>query len=76
MEEERYICGDCRGITTFKNKRGSSFIEFLLWVTLFFPGIFYRMWRNAKPKKICQYCGSDFMLPADSPATYKLLKDI
>ncbi|OFW79928.1 MAG: hypothetical protein A2887_04715 [Alphaproteobacteria bacterium RIFCSPLOWO2_01_FULL_40_26] len=64
MNEEILICGDCKGINKFlQGKRGSGFVEFLLWSTLFFPGFFYSMWRRSKPKKICQYCGSDFLLP-------------
>lgn len=76
-EREKFICGDCKGITNFENgKRGSGFVEFILWTVLFFPGIFYSIWRKKSPKKICQYCGSDFMLPADSHYTHELLKPI
>jgi len=74
---EKYICGDCRGVTNFRTgKRGSDFVEKILWWTLFFPGIFYSIWRSMSPKKICQYCGSDFLLPADSAYTQNLLKPI
>lgn len=63
---EKLICGDCKGITTFESgKRGSAFIESLLWATLFFPGFFYSIWRRKPQKKVCQYCGSDFLLPLD-----------
>lgn len=62
---EKFVCQDCKGITEFKRKRGSGLIEKALWLTLFFPGIFYSIWRNSPPKKICSYCGSDFMLPKD-----------
>jgi len=73
-ETEKLICGDCKGITTLrKGKRGSAFVEKILWVTLFFPGIFYTIWRNRSPKKICQYCGSEFLLPSDSPYGHDLL---
>lgn len=74
---EKFICGDCKGITEFeKGKRGSGLIEFLLWSILFFPGIFYSIWRRKKVKKICGYCGSDFLLPADSPYILDLLNNI
>jgi hypothetical protein len=66
MKVEKLICGDCKGVTEFRlGKRGSALTERILWVTLFFPGIFYSIWRNKKQEKICQYCGSDFMLPQD-----------
>jgi hypothetical protein len=77
MESEKLICGDCKGITTFrKGKRGSAFLEKILWWTLFFPGFFYSIWRSNIPKKICSYCGSEFLLPADSPYSHDLLKPI
>ena len=74
-ETEKLICGDCKGITNLRTgKRGSSLIEKLLFWTLFFPGIIYGIWRNRAPKKICQYCGSDFLLPNDSLLIHELLK--
>jgi len=67
-ETEKFICGDCKGITTFrKGKRGSNFIESFLWTVLFFPGIFYSIWRRISVKKVCQYCGGNFILPLDLP---------
>ncbi len=75
MEVEKLICGDCNSTSEFrKGKRGSALIEKLLWVTLFFPGIFYSIWRGRAPKKICPYCGSSFLLPADSIHTHELLR--
>jgi len=68
METEKLICGDCKGVTTFrKGKRGSYLVESLLWFLLLFPGIFYSIWRRKQSKKICQYCGSNFLLPNDLP---------
>jgi hypothetical protein len=76
-ETEKLICGDCKRISEIKTgKRGSNLVSIILWTTLFFPGIFYSMWRRGKPKKICEYCGSDFLLPADSIHTHELLKPI
>jgi hypothetical protein len=71
---EILICGDCKKVNSCtKAKRGSRSMEVFLWATLFFPGIFYTIWRNAPQKKICKYCESDFLLPADSPHTKDLL---
>lgn len=75
-ETQKFICGDCKGITEFPLKRGSAFIETLLWATLFFPGFFYSIWRRKHVKKICQYCGGDFLFPADTPYAAELLKPI
>jgi hypothetical protein len=66
MTSETLICQDCKGVNTFrKGRRGSAFIERVLWLTLFFPGIFYSIWRSKKEKRICRYCGNDFLLPPD-----------
>ena len=71
MLNEKLICGDCKGFTTFKNKRGSGVVEVILWLTLFVPGIFYSFWRRSPVKKICQYCESDFLLPPEMTNTLK-----
>ena len=68
MPKEKYICYSCKGITEFeKGKRGSAVIEFLLWTLFFFPGIFYSFWRKGLPKKVCQYCGDDFLMSLGTP---------
>jgi len=69
-DTEKFICGDCKGVTEFPRKRGSALVESLLWATLFFPGFFYGMWRRSPVKKICQYCGSNFMFPADTKMNF------
>ena len=73
---ERLICGDCKA--TFKvetEKRGSALIEKLLWITLVIPGFFYGLWRQPKPKKSCDYCGSTFLLP-DTYQSHEMLKPL
>lgn len=73
---ERLVCGDCKATFEVSTEpRGSAIIEKLLWVTLVVPGFIYGMWRKAKPKKSCDYCGSTFLLP-DSHQTHELLKPI
>lgn len=73
-DSEKLICGDCKGITTFQNKRGSAFIETMLWTLLFFPGIFYSIWRRKRPAKHCQYCGGDFLLPVEMASSLEITK--
>lgn len=64
MRDEEFICGDCNSTVVIKSgKKGSRFVELLLWTTLVIPGIFYSLWRCSKVKKQCYYCGSDFLLP-------------
>ncbi len=73
---QKFICGDCKGVTEFPLKRGNGFIEKLLWATLFFPGFFYSIWRRKNVKKICQYCGGDFLFSSDTPYANDFLKPI
>ena len=73
---EKLICGECKA--TFEvevGKRGSAIIEMVLW-TWILPGMIYHFWRKTKPKKTCDYCGSNFLIPADSPYVSSLLKPI
>ncbi len=74
---DRLICGVCKA--TFevkKDLRGSRFIELFLWITLVIPGFFYTLWRKlGNRKKLCNYCGSNFILP-DSYESRELLKPI
>ncbi|MDX2083657.1 MAG: hypothetical protein SFV53_06710 [Rickettsiales bacterium] len=73
---ERLICGDCKKSSEIKNnKRGSALIEFILWITLLIPAPIYAMWRKSKPKRICQNCGSDFLIP-DTPQNREFIKPI
>ncbi len=73
---EKFICGDCqRSFEIETGIRGSALIEAILWATLFIPGPIYGMWRRRKPKKRCDYCGSDFILP-DIPQNREFLKPI
>jgi len=75
-EFEKLICGDCKGITEIPTKRGKAATEATLWAIFILFGIIYSIWRRKKPKKICQYCGGNFLLPADSPFAADLLKPI
>ncbi|MBM5782449.1 MAG: hypothetical protein FJ368_03400 [Pelagibacterales bacterium] len=69
---EKIVCMDCKSEFEIRTKkRGSAFIEFILWSTFVIPGYFYGLWRRAKTKKTCDYCGSNFLLPASS--AYELL---
>lgn len=71
---EKFICGDCKAtIEITDQKRGSAFIEKMLWATLILPGFFYSIWRKGKPKRFCEYCGSSFLLP-DNYQTHEFLK--
>lgn len=73
---EKFICGDCNSVLEFDTaKRGSKFVSILLWSTLVIPGLIYDIWRSRKVKKICYYCGSDFVFE-DSLQAREFIKPI
>ena len=76
MTSQKFICADCKGITEGRSEKKSS--SRLLSVLLFcLSGLIIPSFRKKKstPKK-CQYCNSDFLLPADLPSTTEFLKQI
>lgn len=77
MQAVKYICADCKGITTGRaGKQGAGVFKTIL-LNLLIPGItIFMRGRKAKAPKYCSYCGSDFLLPADSHHTNNLLDSI
>lgn len=53
---------------------GSFFVELLLWLCFLVPGLIYSVWRLAGRKRVCRICGSDALIPADSPAAKAALE--
>lgn len=67
------ICTKCG--TTTKGKtitKGSFFIELILWLCFFVPGIIYSMWRLSTRYEACPECGAVDLVPVNSPAGKKL----
>lgn len=73
---EKFICADCKGINYAKaGNDGGSFLKKLL-LNLVLPGITIFLGRRKKIPKTCSFCGSDFLLPADTAETNSLLKSM
>ncbi len=56
--------------TTGKPKRmtrGSILIEIVLWLCFIVPGIIYSLWRMTTRYNACRQCGSQAIVPLDSP---------
>lgn len=71
---ENFICGECKGISDIRSgKRGSALISTILWSGFIIPGLLYSLWCRRKQPKICNYCGSDFLLP-DTASSHKMLQ--
>ena len=67
------ICPSCgtRGEPKTITK-GSTFIELILWLCLFVPGLIYSIWRLTTRQKGCPACGAG-MIPVSSPVGKKLI---
>ncbi|GDX35855.1 hypothetical protein LBMAG18_03660 [Alphaproteobacteria bacterium] len=72
---DKFICADCKGITYGNSVKKSR--SGFKWLLFCFTGLVFPSFRfkSATPKK-CQYCNSDFLLPADLPSTQDFLKQI
>lgn len=56
----------------------SDDLSVLLWASIIstIPAVVYSIWRRKSQKKLCQYCDSTFLLPADSPYVADLIRPI
>jgi hypothetical protein len=66
--DKRIICVDC-GSSGYSKKhtKGNIFIELILWCFLLVPGLIYSVWRMSSREDVCQGCGSNRLLPINSP---------
>jgi hypothetical protein len=61
------ICIGCGSVGDPVNKvPGNFFIEVILWLCFFVPGVIYTIWRLSSKKKVCRVCGGA-MIPLDTP---------
>ena len=55
--------------------RGSFLIELVLWLMFLVPGLIYSLWRLSTRQQQCAACGSTALVPPDTPAGRKLLRE-
>jgi predicted RNA-binding Zn-ribbon protein involved in translation (DUF1610 family) len=70
------ICDECGfvGPAQRQKKRGSRMLERAIWTVLFFPGIFYSLWRSSGRGIVCPKCGSKALTPFETPEGEAMLK--
>lgn len=74
MKSKTGICLDCETITDGKKRSGGSFaMEIFLWVFTLPLGIIYSLWRFVFKKPTCECCGSNRIVPIQSPAAVAIL---
>ena len=65
---KQLICSECGTVGKAKTvTRGSFFIEIILWLCFLIPGLIYTVWRLTTRHKACAACGSNRLLPLDTP---------
>lgn len=47
---------------------GHRFIEIILWICFIIPGLIYSIWRITARKHACRACGSQRLIPPNTPA--------
>ncbi len=67
------ICADC-GSTALpvEAKRGAGWVEVLLWLCYLLPGLIYSIWRRARSRMVCAYCGNPSMVSVHSERARKI----
>ena len=62
------VCKDCGTVAEPKTKaRGTMAVEVILWLCFLIPGLIYSVWRMANKYESCPACGSEKLLPLNSP---------
>ena len=56
--------------------RGYFMVELVLWLCFLLPGLIYSVWRVSSRRIVCPSCGSAELVPPDSPAAKKMLRDL
>jgi hypothetical protein len=67
------ICSACGTVGAAQSvTKGSLLIEIVLWLCFLIPGVFYSIWRLSSRHKACAACGSQNLIPLDSPVGKQL----
>jgi hypothetical protein len=70
------VCSNCGSVDRIKTDTpGSILIELVLLIPFIIPGLVYSIWRSSARRKICAACGSSLLVPADTPAGRRLIRD-
>lgn len=73
----RSVCMQCGYHGKAKNAtKGSLIIEIVLWLCFLLPGLIYSLWRQSAYRKVCPKCGSEQMVPDNTPMARKMLQEI
>ena len=72
--QKEMVCLICGSVGKSKTKvKGNIGLEIVLWLLFLIPGIIYSLWRSGGAYKACRACGSDKLVPVDSPKGKEML---
>lgn len=67
------VCKDCGTVGKTKTvARGSMAVEVVMWLCFIVPGLIYSVWRLSSKHEACRACGSERLIPAETPAGRQL----
>lgn len=59
-----------------RRTKGSMVIEIILWLCFLLPGLIYSAWRLNSRQNVCSQCGSEDVIPVNSPKGKKLAEEM
>lgn len=76
LMKKEFICTSCGNIGQPKRiTKGNLLIEIILWLAFLVPGLIYSIWRLTSRYDACPVCKKESMIPTDTPAGQKLVKE-
>lgn len=75
MNMDQIACSNCGYIGKSKRvPKGSMAVEIVLWLCFILPGLIYSVWRMSSYHASCPVCGSQNLVPLNSPNGRKILE--
>lgn len=60
----KYYCNFCHNYTPNALMRGNGWIELILYLMYFIPGVIYSIWRRNGPARVCPLCKTPGLVAA------------
>lgn len=73
---EEMVCRQCESVgTPEKEMPGNLAFGCALFFFFVVPGILYSIWRLTNKTNVCQFCGSEDLVPKHSPAGERIIEE-
>ena len=63
-DKPKYYCNTCHNYTAVALKKGSGWIELVLYLCYIVPGILYSIWRHSGAPNVCPLCRAAALVPS------------